>query len=208
MSKKNVSQTPSESVVIKLPNPKLKSSFSLEEALMARKTTRNYSSQPVTLPEVSQLLWAAQGITRGRFRSAPSAGALYPLEIYVTGKIDGLGEGTFHYLVSDHSLAKVGNNDLRKSLYEAAYNQRCIIKAPILIAITCFYSRVTKKYGEKGVRYTHLEVGHVAQNIHLQVENLNLGTVCLCGFDDNVVKNILNLSENEDPIYLMPIGHV
>jgi SagB-type dehydrogenase family enzyme len=198
----------SNAPTFKLPDPRLSSSFSLEESLLRRRSIREYSTAPLTLYEVSQLLWAGQGITsENGGRTAPSAGALYPLEVYlVAGKVDNLASGVYHYNPGGHELILINNNDIREGLAEAALGQTAVKNAALVILITVVYERTTQKYGDRGVRYAQMEVGHAAQNICLQATALNLGTVTIGAFDDNRVKDRLGLADNETPIYIIPVG--
>lgn len=190
---------------IHLPAPRLKGKMSLEEAILARRSKRSYSSKELSLEQLGQLVWSAQGITdkfRG-FRAAPSAGALYPLEIYVV-KSDGL----FHYRPRDHSLIRLSQEDLRQKLARAALWQGFIGQAPVSIVITAVYERVTSKYGERGLRYVDIEVGHAAQNIHLQAVALGLGSVPIGAFDGKAVQDLLSLPNDHKALYIIPIGYV
>ncbi len=191
--------------VISLPEPKLKGAVSLEEAIQRRRSKRSYISQELTLEEISQLLWSVQGITDERmgFRAAPSAGALYPLEIYLV-KADGL----YLYLPDGHRIKRLSEKDLRRPLAQAALWQGYIAQAPIDIVICAVYERVTSKYGKRGVRYTDIEVGHAAQNLHLQAVVLGLGSVPIGAFDDDAVKKVLSLPKDHQPLYIIPVGHV
>lgn len=192
-----------------LPQPRYQSEVSIEEAILKRRSVREYKDKPLTLEEISQLLWAAQGITdplTGK-RAAPSAGALYPLKIYVMGQIEGLPVGMYEYNPHNHSLIKVGDKDLKKELTDAAYGQYWIVDAPVNLIFTGNYDIIAAKYGlERAPRYTHMEVGHAAQNVYLQAESLNLGTVVVGGFEIEKVKEILGLLVEEEPLYIMPIG--
>ncbi|MFZ2356470.1 MAG: SagB/ThcOx family dehydrogenase, partial [Candidatus Omnitrophota bacterium] len=156
--------------------------------------------------QISQLLWAAQGITGKKgsvgFRASPSAGALYPMELYLLTK-----DGLYHYLVQGHQLEQLGQGDLRSSLADSALGQGSISQAPVTIVICAVYPRVTLKYGERGIRYTHIEAGHLAQNIHLQAAALNLGSVPIGAFDDTQVKKVLSLPEDQEPLYIIPVGY-
>jgi len=193
---------------IMLPAPKTKGVVSVEEALYKRRSIREYKDEPLTIREVSQLLWAAQGITaEWGGRTAPSAGATYPLEIYLlAGKVEGLNSGLYHYIPGSHSLRKVLAGDLRKELSRAALGQRCIKEAPITLVIAAIYKRTTGRYGERGIKYVHLETGHVGENIYLQAEALGLGTAGIGAFYDEEVKRILKLKKEETVLYLMPVG--
>jgi len=191
--------------VISLPEPKLKRTMSLEEAIQRRRSKRSYISQELTLEEISQLLWSVQGITDERrgFRAAPSAGALYPLEIYLV-KADGL----YRYIPDGHRIKRLSEKDLRRPLAQAALWQGFVAQAPIDIVICAVYERVTSKYGKRGVRYTDIEVGHAAQNLHLQAIVLGLGSVPIGAFDDDAVKKVLSLPKDHQPLYIIPVGHV
>ncbi len=192
---------------VTLPTPKYESNFSVEEALESRRSIRAYKSEPLTLQHLSQLLWAAQGITYANtYRTAPSAGALYPLEIYlVAGDVVDLSPGVYKYHPDGHKMTLQVEGDKRKAVAKAALFQNWMSKAPVMVVITAVYRRTSKKYGKRGDRYVHIEVGHVAQNIYLQAGALNLGTVIVGAYSDQIVKNILNLQE-EQPLAIMPIG--
>ncbi len=193
---------------IKLPEPNYDSKTSVENALLERRSVRGYKKESLTLVEVSQLLWAAQGITNKRgFRTAPSAGALFPLEVYiVVGDVNDLPEGIYQYKPHKHELLKIADGDKRSELCTAALGQGCIKQCAAVIVFSAVYERTTKKYGERGIKYVHMEVGHAAQNVHLQVVSLNLGTVVVGAFHDNEVKRIMNMTDKEQPLCIMPIG--
>ncbi|KQC11398.1 MAG: hypothetical protein APR55_07770 [Methanolinea sp. SDB] len=195
---------------LRLAEPRVEGKFSLEQALQERRSIRDYSSRALTLAEVSQVLWAAQGITGpSGLRTAPSARALYPLELYlVAGDIQDLSAGIYHYVPSDHSLVLHRTGDVRGELCSSALDQVAVRDAPAVIIITAFPSRTMQKYGERGTRYVWLEAGHASQNICLQAVTLGLGTVPIGAFDDLGVSELLELDEHEEPIYLMPIGAV
>lgn len=193
-----------------LPPPRKSSQVSIEEAILKRRSIREYKREPLSLKEISQLLWAAQGITdsSGK-RSAPSAGALYPLKVYVIGEIENLSPAIYQYHPFHHSLIKILDKDLRKEITEAAYGQEWVEKAPVLFLFTGNYEIVAQKYGrEKASRFTHMEVGHAAQNLYLQTVSLNLGTVAVGGFDVEKIKKILALPQEEEPLYIMPVGKI
>uniref|UniRef100_A0A7V3ZW15 SagB/ThcOx family dehydrogenase n=1 Tax=candidate division WOR-3 bacterium TaxID=2052148 RepID=A0A7V3ZW15_UNCW3 len=191
---------------MKLPKPRYKSDVSVEEALLKRRSVRSYKKSPLTLEEVSQLLWAAYGITADwGGKTCPSAGATYPLVIYLAaGEVKDLKPGVYQYLPEEHSLKLVLAKDVRKELMAAAWEQEYILKAPIDIIIAADYQKTTTHYGERGIRYVHMEVGHCGQNIHLQCEALGLGTVVIGAFNDKEVKKILKIKE--DVLYIMPVG--
>jgi SagB-type dehydrogenase family enzyme len=193
---------------IELPEPERTGTMSLERALDQRRSVRRYGDEPLTLDEVSQLLWAAQGITRpGGYRTAPSAGALYPLELYLTGgRVTDLPDGVYHYRPREHELVRVGGEDRRAELAAAALDQSWVRRGAVVLAIAGVYERSAEKYGERGIRYTHIEVGHAAQNVYLQAEALGLGTVMVGAFDDREVREVLDLPEREAPLALLPVG--
>ena len=200
--------TPAAVTTVQLPEPRLKSEVSLEEALLKRRSIREYANLPLTLEDVSQLLWAAQGITaEWGGRTAPSAGALYPLEVYLAvGNVENLAAGVYKYKPERHELVKVRDDDVRGELAEAALGQNFVMEAAIDIVIAAVYERTTKKYGDRGVRYTHMEAGHAAQNIYLQATALDLGMVTIGAFYDEQVKDILGMPKIETPLYLIPVG--
>lgn len=194
---------------IKLPKPDFSGTMSLEESLYKRRTIRDYKNEPLTLQEVSQLLWSIQGITDldWGLRTTPSAGALYPLEIYiVVGNIKNLDPGIYKYHPQKHSLIKTLDGDKRKELYTAALQQESIIQAPVNFVIAAIFQKTSIKYGSRAERYVWLEAGHAAQNLLLQATALNLGAVPIGAFYDNEVKETLRLQKEEEPLYIIPTG--
>jgi SagB-type dehydrogenase family enzyme len=189
--------------VIVLPAPEKRGSLSLEEALYKRESVRSFSPEPLTVKEISQILWAAQGKTRHwGGRTSPSAGALYPLEIYMA-----LREGLYRYVPDQHQMLKVTDRNLIVSLSDAALGQGCIREAPAVVIITAVYGRIEGKYGSRGERYVKIEVGHAAQNILLQAVSLGLSAVPVGAFHDEKVRRILSIPDDHKPLYLIPIGH-
>lgn len=199
---------PEEAREIKLPEPRYKGDLSVEEALLKRRSVREYTGEPLKLWEVSQLLWACQGITDPRgFRTAPSAGGLYPLEVYViVGDVEGLDKGVYRYIPRGHRLIKTLEGDKREELCECALGQEWVKRGAIDIVITAVYERTTRKYGERGKKYVHMEAGHAAQNLYLQCEALGLGMVVVGGFYEDRVSEALNLPPEEEPLYIIPVG--
>jgi len=193
---------------IKLPEPCNMSNTYVEAALSQRRSTRAYSGDTLTIKEVSQLLWSAQGITSPwGGRTAPSAGARYPLELYlVVGDVEGADKGVYLYRPEEHDLEKVTDADIRAELADAALGQECVRDGAIAIVFTAVYERTTRKYGERGIRYAHMEAGHAAQNVYLQAVSLDLGTVVIGAFNDSKVAKIVNLGERENPLCIMPVG--
>ncbi len=206
---------------ISLPEPRIDGAVSVEKALHDRRSVREYKDEPLSLRDVSQLLWAAQGMTGKSVRTSPSAGALYPLEVYVVaGKVNGLAPGVYKYQPGDHSLTKVRDGDRRDELYSAGIGQQPVKAAPVDLVIAGVYERATGKYSSedrdkptgsvypRGVKYAHFEAGHAAQNIYLQAESSGLGTVAIGAFSDDAVKQALGMAEDERPLYIMPVGKV
>jgi len=197
---------------IKLPEPRTKGIMSVEEALARRRSHRRFKKEAITLEQLSQLLWAAQGITDRRrgFRTAPSAGATYPLEIYVvikTNGVKGVEPGVYKYDPLNHSLYLVKSGDFSYDLYTACLEQTWVLEAPINIVITADYRRTTSVYGKRGAeRYVSMEAGHVGQNIYLQAEALGLGTVAIGAFYDEKVHRVIGSPREEIPLYIFPIG--
>lgn len=192
-----------------LPQPSKASDTSIEQAFLNRRSIREYKDEALNPGEISQILWAAQGITAPdrSGRTVPSAGALYPLEVYlVVRKAEDLGLGVYRYLPDEHKIKRILEKDISGDLARAALGQMFIKEAPVNIVISAVFSRTTSKYGDRGIQYVHMEAGHASQNIYLQVESLGLGTVSVGAFNDEEVKRVLNLPENETPLYIMPIG--
>jgi len=194
--------------VLKLPAPKTGGPLSLEQAFLKRRSVRDFADSPISLSELSQLLWAAQGVTRdGLYRNAPSAGALYPLELYVAaGNVADCSPGIYRYLPGQHALTRVYDRDVRAELSRAALGQSCVARGSCVIVIGAVFSRITSKYRDRGVRYAHMEAGHVSQNIYLQAAALGLGTVAVGAFNDERVRSVMRMEDNEAPLYIMPVG--
>lgn len=195
---------------IRLPAPRTAGRASLEEVLLKRRSIREYRNEPLTLAEISQLLWAAQGTTqRDGLRTAPSAGALYPLELYVViGNAQDLAPGIYKYATGQHTLTQVISGDKRKELAAAALEQSQVTEGAVSLVFSAVYERTMKRYRERAVRYVHMEVGHAAQNVYLEAAALNLGTVVLGAFEDPKVKRVVNMPAEEQPLYIMPVGRV
>jgi len=199
-------ETQPKGEVMKLSKPRSTSSTSVEEALMERRSVRDYAKDSLTTEQISQLLWAAQGITaEWGGRTAPSAGALYPLELYlVVGEVKGLEPGLYHYDPGRHEISRTEKGDLRQKITQASLYQDEILKAPATLIITAVYERTQKKYGKRGIQYVHMEVGAVGENVYLQAEALNLGTVFIGAFEDDEVKKVVGIKE--EPLGIMPVG--
>jgi SagB-type dehydrogenase family enzyme len=205
---------------VELPKPALYSDCSVEKALSERRSVRKYTDEPVTLEEVSQLLWSAYGITytreglpdfiRGGFKTAPSAGARYPLEIYlVAGNVKGLLPGIYWYLPEGHIIHRLADGDVRAGLQAACLSQQFAGEAPVSIVWSAVYERCTEKYGDRGRdRYVCMDLGHSAQNVYLQCVSLGLGTCAIGAFTDDALKDLIGMTEQEVPLYVMPVGRL
>ncbi len=192
---------------VQLPKPELRDHASLSDALRQRRSVRAYSGRSLTLQQVGQLLWAAQGRNDpSGLRTAPSAGALYPLELLlVAGAVTGLDPGVYRYR-QQHALEMLHADDQRDPLARAALGQSWVADSAAVLIITAVYERTTRKYGERGKRYAHIEVGHAAQNALLQAVSLGLGAAVVGAFDDDGVARLLDLPASEHPLYLLPVG--
>jgi SagB-type dehydrogenase family enzyme len=197
---------------MKLPKPKIQGEVSLETAIKRRRTIRSFTSRPLSLEQCSQLLWAAQGITedRGFKRAAPSGGALYPMDIYaVAGEncVKGLEAGAYHYDPKSHAVSLISEGDLRNKVAGAALSQMWMATAPLNILITAEYYRITSKYGKRGVRYAIIEAGHIGQNILLQSEAMGLVAGIVGAFNDEKVRQVINVHPNHEPLLILPVGY-
>lgn len=222
-SQESQNQQKKEGDRISLPAPGTKGDMSIESTLENRRSVREFSEESLTLSDIGQIMWAAQGITQkmeeppsqwkgdewmGGKRTAPSAGALYPMEIYlVSSRIEGLDKGVYWYHPGDHELRLVVKGNFSKKLSSAALGQNSIQEAPANIILTGVYERTAHKYGDRAQRYVHIETGAVAQNIYLQAESLELGTVYVGAFRDEDVSQLLQLPQKESPLGIMPLGH-
>lgn len=190
--------------IISLPAPVKTGRISLEEALARRRSVREFSGKELTIQQIGQLLWAAQGITHGDgLRTSPSAGALYPLELYVA-----TSAGLFHYDPRRHQLQRRSDRDLRRGVQRTALGQDAVGGAPALFILTAVYERTARKYGpERSRRYVFMEAGHAAQNLLLEAAGLGLGGVPVGAFEDRELHKVLSLPAEQEPIYLMPVGY-
>lgn len=173
-----------------------------------RRSLRSYSPAALSLEEAAQLLWAAQGVTsRSGYRTAPSAGALYPLETFLcAGRVEGLPAGVYRYRPDRHDLVVLAAGDRRAELAAAALAQSWVREAPVVIALAAVYRRVTGRYLQRGLRYAWMEAGHAAQNVLLQAVALGFGGVPVGAFDDRAIARVLRMAPEEQPLYLIPLG--
>lgn len=199
-----------EGSILELPEVQKDGDMSLERALALRRSVRNFTPTPLEVEHVAQLLWAAQGITcpQRSFRTAPSAGALYPLKVYVAvGDVEGLEQGVYVYDPQEHSLKALLEGDRRENLYRQALHQGPVLEAPAVFIIAARYEILEPRYGGRAQRYAVLEAGHVAQNLCLQAVALQMGSVVIGAFDDGGIHDVLDFSEEEYPLYLIPVGY-
>lgn len=205
-----IGRTP-KSAIAKLPPASTRGQMSVEEAIARRRSVREYSNKPISLAQLSQLLWAAQGITEPsrELRAAPSAGALYPLEVYAVvkeGGVTGLDAGIYHYLAKENSLTLVRGGDCTSKLKEAAFDQDAVGFAAVNLVMTAVVQRTMAKYGERGVQYAFQEAGHAAENVFLQAQSLGLAALVAGAFDDDAVRAVLGVGALERPVYIQPTG--
>ncbi|MCL2484962.1 MAG: SagB/ThcOx family dehydrogenase [Endomicrobia bacterium] len=203
-------------LIYTLPAPKTEGNVSVEKALANRRSQRQFQNKALSAEQLSQILWSAYGITnpinnpalRGGLRTAPSAGALYPLEIYVAvGNVAGIEAGLYKYISQENKIIRTIDRDVRRELSAAALNQGMIREAPVTVIYTALFGRLTERYGDRSERYAFMEAGHSAQNIYLQAEALGLGTCAVGAFQDDRVSGLLRLPKEERPLYLMPVGY-
>jgi SagB-type dehydrogenase family enzyme len=197
---------------MRLPQPDVTGQVTLEKAIKSRRTIRSFASRPISLNNLSQLLWAAQGLieTGGFRRSVPSGGALYPIDVYALvgeGGVQGIESGVYHYKPRTHEITVVKEGDLRRELAKAALGQMWMAAAPVNLIVTAEYKRSSSKYGERGVRYSMIEAGHVGQNIFLQAEALGLGAGMVGAFHDQEVTWVAKLHQDHEPLLIMPVGY-
>ncbi|CAL7960173.1 Nitroreductase domain-containing protein [Gammaproteobacteria bacterium] len=192
-----------KNMITPLPKPTINKAFSLDEAIEQRRSVRSFSNKALTQEQISQLLWAAQGITdkKRALRAAPSAGALYPLQLYVVKN-----DGMWIYLPQEHSLRNIVDRDLRAELANCCLHQSAVKQASLNIVIIADYSVIAKKYGDRAIRYTHFETGHVAQNILLEATSLGLSAVPIGAIEDAAIQKLLSLPSSQTALYVISVG--
>ncbi len=195
---------------VTLPAPGAGSGVPVEQALARRRSVRDFADAPLTVQELSTVLWAAQGRSHARgYRTAPSAGALFPLELYVlAGNVSGLAPGVYKYQSAAHELVRRGDGDLRADAARAALGQSWIADGQAIVVIAAVFRRTTARYGRRGMRYVHMEAGHAAQNVYLQATALDLGTTVVGAFDDSRIHALVGMARDESPLSLMPLGQL
>lgn len=198
--------------VMKLPPPQTKGRITVEAALEQRRTVRAYQTRPLKLEQLSQLLWAAQGLTgsSGYKRAAPSAGALYPMDVYAVLEQESVAQiesGVYRYEPKKHALSEITRQEVKNAVAKAALWQMWMAKAPVNLIITAEYGRVTGKYHQRGERYAMIEAGHIGQNIFLQAEALGLKAGIVGAFRDQTLKRVLKIPPSHEPLIIMPVGY-
>jgi SagB-type dehydrogenase family enzyme len=197
---------------VSLPAPSGESDVSVEEAIADRRSRREYGDGPLERRELGQLLWATQGVTDRRtgFRAAPSAGSLFPLEVYVVAGppgVEGLDSGIYRYCPGRHELALETGGDVRPELRAATLDQEYVGEAPVDIVLCAVDDRTVQLYGERGrERYVPMEAGHAGENLYLQAESLDLATVSIGAFDDGRVRDVVGVPASQRPLYIFPVG--
>lgn len=175
----------------------------LEQAISSRRSRRDFLPKPLSLEQIGQLAWAAQGQeSDGRYRNTPSAGATYPLELLIV-----TADGLYRYLPDKHAIEQLTETDLRAKLCSAAWGQEFIREAPLTMVFVAEFSRTTNQYGKRGIRYVYMETGHAAQNVQLQAESLGLVSVAVGAFDDASISKVLSLPNHLEPLYMVTIGY-
>ncbi|NNF55026.1 MAG: SagB/ThcOx family dehydrogenase [Acidimicrobiales bacterium] len=196
-------QTQRYTEVIELADPEVMGGISLEQALQQRRSARNYSAENLSIATIGQLFWAGQGVTdSARHRTAPSAGATYPLELYAV-----TGTKLMHYLPDQHKLEYRQDLVTLTALAEVAFGQEFVSSAPAVLVITGVEARTAHEYGALAEDFVNREAGHAAQNILLQATVLNLAIVPVGGFDPAAVARLLALHPGEEVLYLLPVGY-
>lgn len=200
-----------EKRAIKLPAPHLDGNMSLEKAIQQRRTERSFRRMPISGQQFSQILWSAQGITgKGGFgRAAPSGGALYPADVYaVLGNhsVDSFEAGVYRYEPKEHSALNIAEGDRREEVAIASLGQMWMAGAAVSFVVTAQFGRITVKYGERGIRYALIEVGHIGQNIFLQCQSLGLAAGIVGAFNDREIARVIEAEENHEPLLILPAG--
>ena len=197
---------------MKLPPARREGTVSVEQAIERRRTVRSFTQKPLTLDQLSRMLRAAQGITgkSGFKRSAPSAGALYPMDLYVAAggdSVEKLEAGVYHYNPQKHALTKIAGTDLREETARACLSQMWVSAAPVNFVITAEYERIRGKYGNRGDRYAMIEAGHIGQNLFLQAQAEGLAAGIVGAFHDEELNRVLQLPRSHEPLLVMPAGY-
>ncbi len=191
--------------------PVFDGNISLEKAIKQRRSIRSFINKPVSGQQLSQILWAAQGLTdvSGFKRAAPSGGALYPADIYavVGGNcVENMTSGVYHYRPGNHSISMISEGDRRKDVAVASLRQMWMADAPVLFVVSAEYDRICNKYGQRGIRYALIEMGHIGQNIFLQCQTLGLAAGIVGAFNDREVSDVVGMEKGHEPLVILPAG--
>ena len=203
----------SEKPKLQLPEPRFQGLY-LEDAIRRRRSIRDYSGETMSIMQISVILFAAQGISGEvhgqKVRTAPSAGALYPIDLYAfVNNVEDIQLGLYYYSPTDHSLFQLKKGDFRKSLFEATLEQDMVKDANVVIVLTSIPKRIVWKYRDRAQRYIFMEAGHISQNIYLQATSLGLGSVAIGAFYDEKIGNLMDLDlKQETPIYIHTVGKI
>jgi SagB-type dehydrogenase family enzyme len=198
---------------LELSPPETAGGARLWDAVRKRRSIRNYRNQPLSEAHLSQLLWATQGITRQEmgfaFRSAPSAGALYPVETYVAvHSVESIDAGIYHYGIQKHELELLNKGDFRDAVARAALDQDMAYSASIVFIWTALFQRSKWKYGQRAYRYIYIDAGHIAQNLALTAVSLGLGSCQIAALYDDEVNSLLGIDGiKESVLYMSSVGH-
>ncbi|HQJ10045.1 MAG TPA: SagB/ThcOx family dehydrogenase [Deltaproteobacteria bacterium] len=196
---------------MKLPKANREGRVSVEKALAERRTVRSFLSKPLTTEQLSQVLWAGQGITGGGGkRTAPSAGALYPCFLYAAvgkGMVAGIEAGLYQYVPEGHSLSLISPGDIRDEIARSCLSQTWMAHAPVNIVICSDYGRITGKYGERGIRYAMIEAGSISQNIFLEAAALGLSAGIVGAYIDDELIRDMGIPKSHTPLLVMPVGY-
>ena len=202
-----------DAVKIKMETPSSQGGLPLWTVIGKRRSIRNFEDTPLLKKDLSQLLWATQGITRRErdfeFRSCPSAGALYPVETYlVLNSVEGIEPGIYHYNIRFHTLDQLQTGDFRLKIAQASLDQDMAFAANAVFVWTALFARAKWKYGQRAYRSVYLDAGHIAQNFALAAVGLNLGTCQIGALYDEEVNALLGLDgEEESVLYMSVVGH-
>lgn len=197
--------------VVKLPAPD-PGGMTVEKAIAIRRSIRAFTEQPVTLQQVAQLLLSANGITHKfqarTMRAAPSAGALYPIDLYVLAHhVTGLDSGLYHFRPKDSSLESVKAGDHSAAIHEASLGQESVGPSPVTLVLTARFDRSTRKYADRGYRYAYIDAGAICENVYLQATSLGLGTVAVGAFYDDAMNKLIGIDgKSEATLLIMPVG--
>ncbi|MCD6327726.1 SagB/ThcOx family dehydrogenase [bacterium] len=202
------------SAIIPLPEIGYAGGLDIKSAIHERVSVRSFDNRPLSVVDVANLMWSAQGYVRSGKRAVPSAGATFPLEIFLAvaeNGVEGIEAGVYHYRhhydKDSHSLKTRYNGPVIDELAAACHGQGCVEQARAVIAVLSEDERTTTRYKERGVRYCHIEAGHAGQNVSLMAVSLGLGTVMVGAYRDDEVVKALHLKEGIMPYYLIPVGH-